>query len=231
MSTMLGVSGFRSPTGTGPTMSSTGGNIIPRPYKYGRMANFPPEQMELFRQLFAHVSPGSYLGRLAGGDQSMFEQMEAPALKQFAGLQGNIASRFSGAGGGGRQEMLSARKSSGFQNTMNQAAQDFAERLQSNRLELQRQAIQDLMGMSESLLAQRPYQQFFIKKQNRPSFMSRLFGIGAPIAGAAIGGAFGGPAGAAIGGSLGGQLASGFRGEEPSGMDWSTIAGLPGSWS
>ena len=52
--------------------------------------------------------------------------MEAPALKQFSGLQGNLASRFSGMGSG-------ARRSSGFQNTSNQAASDFAQQLQANK--------------------------------------------------------------------------------------------------
>lgn len=215
----------RGPTGISSTLTSTGGHKLPRGFKAGRLQTFTPEQMQIFQQAFGHLGPGSFLSRLAGGEEGAFEQLEAPALKQFSGLQGNIASRFSGMGG------LGARRSSGFQHTINQAAQDFAEKLQSQRIGLQRQALMDLMGMSESLLSQRPYEQFLIKKQNRPSFLSQLMGIGAPVAGAAIGGAFGGPMGAAIGGSLGGQLGGAFRGEEKNPIDWSMVAGLPRSWS
>lgn len=130
-------------------------------YRPTQMQQFSPEQLQLFQQMFGHVGPDSFLSKLAGGDESMFQQMEAPAMRQFQGLQGNIASRFSGMGSG-------ARRSSGFQNTMNQASSDFAQDLQSNRMNLQRQAIQDLMGMSNSLLNQRPYENMLMKKD--PSF-------------------------------------------------------------
>lgn len=134
-------------------------------YKPTQLQQFSPEQLQLFQQMFGHVGQDSFLSKLAGGDQSTFQQMEAPALRQFQGLQGNIASRFSGMGSG-------ARNSSGFQNTMNQASSDFAQDLQSNRMNLQRQAIQDLMGMSNSLLAQKPYENSLIKKD--PSFLNQL---------------------------------------------------------
>ena len=84
---------------------------------------FTPEQMDLLSQAFQQVSPDSQLSILASGDQSAFNQIEAPALKQFGALQGNIASRFSGLGGTG------SRNSSGFQNKMNTAASDFAQQL------------------------------------------------------------------------------------------------------
>jgi len=84
--------------------------------------------------------------------------MEAPALRQFSGLQSNLASRFSGMGG------LGARRSSGFQNTMNSAASNFAQELQANRQNLQRQALQDLMGFSNSLLGQRPQENVLVEK-------------------------------------------------------------------
>lgn len=124
---------------------------IPSGYKKYSSQQFTPEQLDLFRQLFSQIGPESDLFKLAGGDQGMFDEMEAPALRQFGELQGNLASRFSGMGMGGQ-------KSSGFQNTMNSAAQDFAGQLQSNRQNLQRQAMTDLMGMSNSLLGQRPFE-------------------------------------------------------------------------
>lgn len=130
--------------------AATGGNPSLEGTGYRQVQQFTPEQMDLFRRLFGQVGPESFSGRLASGDQSQFAQLEAPALKQFSGLQGNIASRFSGLGSG-------ARHSSGFQNTINQAGSDFAQQLQSQRMGLQRQAMQDLMGMSGQLLGQQPY--------------------------------------------------------------------------
>lgn len=155
------------------TGSSSGqnmtGNVLPKGYKMGQMQQFGPEQMQLFQQLFGHVGPDSFLSKLAGGDQSMFEQMEAPAMRQFQGLQGQMASRFSGMGSG-------ARRSSGFQNSMNQASTDFASQLQSQRMSLQNQAIQDLFSMSNTLMGQKPNEKFLIKKQ-QPFWQQWLLGI------------------------------------------------------
>lgn len=167
-----------SMTGYNVGQTSTGkwaGDKIPSGYKIGTLQQFTPEQLNLFQSLFAHAAPNSYLSRLAGGDQSFFAEQEAPALRQFAGLQGNIASRFSGGGlgyGGGGRGAMSARRSSGFQNATNQAATDFAQQLQSQRQGLQRQAIQDLMGISGQLLGQRPYERRFTPKPD--SFLEQL---------------------------------------------------------
>ena len=143
------------------------GNKVPAGYNVGRMQNYSPDQMSLFKSLFSHVGPDSYLGKLAGGDSSFFDQLEAPALKQFSGIQGNLASRFSGMG-------MGARNSSGFQNTMNSASSDFAQNLQSRRMDLQRQAIQDLLGLSGDLLEKKPYDQFLTPQG--PSFLQSLLG-------------------------------------------------------
>jgi len=157
-------------------------------YRPAQLQQFTPEQMKLFQSMFSQIGPESFLSKLAGGDQSMFEQMEAPAMRQFQGMQGQMASRFSGMGSG-------ARRSSGFQNTMNQASSDFAQQLQANRMGLQRQAIQDLMGMSSNLLQQRPYEQMLLKKQ--PSFLKSLLSGGVNALGQAAG-AFGQSYGAGL---------------------------------
>jgi hypothetical protein len=167
------------------------GNKVPSGYKVGQIQNFTPEQMQLFQQMFSHVSPDSYLSRLAGGEQGFFNEMEAPALRQFNQLQGNIASRFSGMG-------LGARRSSGFQNASTQAASDFAQDLQSRRQALQQQAIKELMGLGSDLLGQRPYEQFLLPKND---FGSQFGGaLGAAIPGAISGFLTGGPGGALVGG-------------------------------
>ncbi len=194
-----------SSTGVNPTTFNTGaiqGNSmkekIPKGYSKGSLQQFTPEQMQLFQQMFGQVGPESYLSKLAGGDQETFNQMEAPALRQFSGLQGNLASRFSGMGG------LGARKSSGFQNTINSAASNFAQELQSNRQNLQRQALSDLMGFSNQLLGQKPYENFMVKKQ--PNQWGQIVGkLAGGLPGAVAGYAEDGWKGAAQG------FASGFE--------------------
>jgi hypothetical protein len=153
---MLGNTGFSNATGARSGGGRTG-NVIPKGYRQGQLQQFTPEQMQLFQQMFGQLGPDSFLSKLAGGDQSAFEQMEAPALRQFQGLQGQLASRFSGMGTG-------ARRSSGFQNTTNQAASDFAQQLQSNRIGLQEGALQQLHQLANSLLQQKPYEQFLTEK-------------------------------------------------------------------
>jgi len=166
---------------TGISGAGISGNKTPSGYKQGQMQQFTPEQMQLFQQMFSHVGPDSYLSKLAQGDEGLFNQMEAPAMKQFSGLQGNIASRFSGMGGG-------ARRSSGFQNTMYQAGSDFAQDLASRRQTMQQQAIKDLMGMSGELLGQRPYEQFLVEKQRRSNPWADIAGsFAGAIPGAAAG--------------------------------------------
>lgn len=141
------------------------GNIIPKGYEYGRIQQYTPEQMKLFSQLFGQVSPESFTGRLARGDEGTFQQMEAPAMRQFSSLMGGLGSRFSGMG-------MGARKSSGFQQAGSTAAQEFAEKLQSQRMGYQQQAIRDLMSMSGELLGQRPYEQMLTEKPR--SFWEQL---------------------------------------------------------
>jgi len=195
--------------GRGPTGSMQGlrggspGDVIPSGYRKYQLQQFDPSQMELYNRLYGQVSSDSDLSKLAGGDQSYFDEIEAPALQQFSALQGNIASRFSGNGLGGR-------KSSGFQNTMTSAASNFAQQLQSNRQNLQRQAIQDLSGLSNQLLGYRPQQSGIYEKRQKES---GLGGWGA-LGGAALGGlggfALGGPAGAFGGAQLGYNVGSQF---------------------
>ena len=193
------MSSLTGSTGLNPSTTSTGlGNSVPSGYKLGRIQNFTPEQMQLFGQLFGNVGQNSYLGRLAGGDQSQFEEAEAPALRQFGQLQGQLASRFSGQGLGGRQ-------SSGFRNSGSAAASDFAQQLQSRRMDIQRQAIMDLHGLSNDLLGQRPYDQFLVQNQQKqPSFGKQLLGSFAGGAGQALG--------SSVTGGLGALGGSGFFG-------------------
>lgn len=179
------------------------GDIIPKGYKAGQLQQFTPEQLQLYNQLFSSVGPSSYLSKLAGGDQSTFEQMEAPAWQQFQQAQGQLASRFSGQGLGGRN-------SSAFQNAYGQLGNDFALQLASRRQELQRNALSDLMGYSNMLLGQRPYDRFINESQHENTFGQKLLGGALRVGGAAAGGYFGGGPGAKVGYQTGNAVSEGF---------------------
>lgn len=155
--------------GQAPMKSGMGktGNKIPSGYKAGQIQKFTPEMMQLFQQLFGHTGPDSYLSRLASGDEDLFNEIEAPAMRQFQGTLGGIASKFSGMGSG-------ARRSSGFQNATSSAASNFAQELQSQRQGLQRQGLNDLFSLSNTLLGQNPYEQFLTEK--KPSFWESVGG-------------------------------------------------------
>lgn len=178
---------------------------IPSGYRVARTQQYTPEQMQLLQQGLQNVGPDSYLSKLAGGgDEEMWNQLEAPALKQFSGLQGQTASRFSQGGTG-------SRRSSGFQNTMGQQGADFASQLQSNRMNLTRQAQQDLHNMSQQLLSNRPYDtQLAEKGEGKKNFWQKAAGGVLRAGGTAAGAYFGGPQGAKAGYDAGDQFASSF---------------------
>lgn len=175
-SSMVGASGFGA-TGKPKKIGNTG-------YQSVTSQQFTPEQMELFTQMFGQVGPDSYLSKLAGGDQSAFGELEAPALQQFSELQGGLASRFSGMGGVG------ANRTSGAQNAQTSAASNFSQQLQAQRLGIRQNAMRDLQSMSSELLGQRPYSEHILEpKQKEPSFWEKLLGsIGG--AGAQLGGSY-----------------------------------------
>jgi hypothetical protein len=171
------------------TGSSLGKSGIPG-YNLATIPRLNPQSKNLFQSLLGGIDQsqlGQGLGqtsRLAGGDQSQFAQMEAPALRQFQDLGANLASRFSGLGSG-------ARYSSGFQNALAGEAGNLSERLASNRMGLQRQAIQDLLGLSQSLFGNQP-DEYSLAEKPTP-FWQTLLGKFAQGAGAGLGkGATGG---------------------------------------
>jgi len=183
------------------------GDKIPKGYELGQVSNYTRQQSKLHKNQFQHLGPDSFLSRLASGDQEMFNEIEAPAMKQFNALQGGTASRFSNMG-------MGARRSSGFQNTTNQASSDFAAQLQSNRLDLRNKALHDLMDMSNQLLNQRPYERDLFQKPQKQD-KGALGGWG-PTLGAIGGGAAGffgsggNPAAAYSGAKFGSGVLSGL---------------------
>ena len=155
---------------------------VPSGYRQFAINQYTPEQESAFQGVGGLIDPNSFTSRLAKGDQSAFEEMEQPALRQFNDIQGGIASKFSGMGMGGR-------KSSGFQNALTSAGQDFASQLQAKRLELRNQAIRDMMGMSEQFLGFRPQDKGLVEKGKKPMpFWQQMMLAGTEAAGK-VGGA------------------------------------------
>ena len=190
-------------TGGNIRATSTGkfsGDKIPSGYKGGRIQQMDDRQIELMNQLYPYLSQDSYLSRLAAGDESLFKEMEAPAMRQFASSLGNAAARFSGMG-------MGARRSSSFQNALGQAGSDFAQDLQSKRQALSRQALRDLFEMSHQLMGERPYKRFLSEKPEKKSPWGSIVGTGL---GAAGGFFAGGPAGAFTGAKAGYDIGSQF---------------------
>lgn len=167
MSSLYG-GGSMSPTGMSLQGNAASGNKIPKGYSMGKIQQFTPEQMKLFQSMFGQLGPDSYLGRLAAGDEGIFQDIEAPALRQLGQAQGALASRFSGVSPG----EMSGRRGSGFMNSQSGMTGSFLEQLQSQRQGLQRQATQDLWGMSNQLLGQRPFEKVLAKDPG--SFLEQL---------------------------------------------------------
>lgn len=175
---MNSMNGYRGSSGENQQGTSSGSyrDQIPEGYKSYKMKNFDRNQNKVYQNQFKNVVPDSYLSRLAGGDQSMFEELEAPAHRQFQEQIGDISNRFSGAG-------MGARRGSGFQNTTNQAASDFAMNLQSQRLGMRNQALQELMQHSNTLLGQRPYDRFIQEKPQQTSWAETIGRLGGAVPG------------------------------------------------
>jgi hypothetical protein len=140
------------------------GDIVPEGYNKGQINQYTPEQTELYKRSFGQTAPDSYTSRLAAGDQSLFEEIEAPAWKQFQQAQGQLGSRFSELASGAN----SARRGGGFQRAANQQSSDFSMDLQAKRQELQRGAISDLGNMTHQLLGERPIEKFLAPKPQKP---------------------------------------------------------------
>ena len=176
---------FKSRPGSNATMKSGGGKTgddLPKGYKSAQLQQFTPDQIKLFKQMLQHLGPDSYLSRLAGGDEELFDEMEAPEMEKFSGLLGGIASRFSqGSGLGGGQGSLGQRRSSAFQNQTTSAAQNFSQQLRANRQDLQKNALNDLMGYSQNLLGQKPYERALVPKE--PKFIDKWLGFAGNVMG------------------------------------------------
>lgn len=158
---------YSAPTGTAPPISNISG------YKVKQMQNFTPQQMQLFQMLLGQTQGGlgggglDWLSKLAGGDEQTFQQTEAPMHNAFNAKLGDIGSRFANLGAVG---------SSAFQNATSGAASQFAQELGANRVNLQQGALDRLLGMSQNLLQQKPYDRVMQKKTDWSDILGSILG-------------------------------------------------------
>lgn len=184
-------------TGNAPPKSKISG------YKQQQIQQFTPQQMNLLNTLMEKLMGGiggsaDYLSRLAGGDESLFEDLEKPAYSAFEKLLGQTASRFSDVG---------ARDSSYFDNAVAGQGAELAQNLQAQRLGLRNDAINSLLGQSQSLLNQRPFESIFqAKRKKEGTDWGSIGQLGGSALGGSLGFLLGGPAGAMGGAQLGGSL-------------------------
>lgn len=168
-------------------------------YRGAQVPQYTPEQMQMFQQSAQGIQPGvssglDYYSRLAGGDQSMFGDIEAPAYEAFNKLLGQVGSRFSQYG---------ARDSSAFQNAVSGAGSELAMNLASQRNALRQQAIDKLLSQQQFLLGQRPYEAIYAQKQQKQGMdWGKILSAAGPI----IGGMLAGPPGAIAGGAASGAF-------------------------
>lgn len=168
-------------------------------YKNRQVSNFTPEMMNLFQSLLGGSQKGvggglDFLSKIAGGDEGAFAEAEAPAYSAFNKTLGQLGSRFSQYG---------AQDSSAFQNAVSGAGADLSEKLQGQRLGMQQGAIDRLLGLSSSLLGQRPFENILEEKDQGFDWGGLLGGLA---------GSFLGPAGGAIGKSAGSAVGKKFFG-------------------
>jgi hypothetical protein len=144
-----------------------------------------PEQKQLYDVLFGSVRPAlgpglSQLSGLAQGRPEMFEQLEAPAMRQFKEqLAPRLAEQQTARGGG---------LSSGYLNRLEQASGRFAQDLQSQRLGLQQNALAQLLGLGQNLMQTSTMQPFYQKRRGTAfleglgKFAGQLPGLGLGLA-------------------------------------------------
>jgi len=184
-------------------------NLSGTGYRQISAPRLSPQQQQLFSQVMGASGPGilggiNRLSQMAQGSPEFFEQLEAPALRQYGQALGGIGARYSQLAPGA----MSAQRSSSFQNALTGSAADLAEQLQSQRLGLQQSAIQQLLRLYSSLLGRDLSNQFLVPKKQ--SGWGSLLGGSLPIIGAGVGGYFGGGTGAAIGGKVGAAAGQAF---------------------
>lgn len=122
---------------------------------------------------------------MARGDAGTFDQLEAPALRQFQEqIAPQIAQRYAGSGISG---------SSGLNNSLAGAGANLAENLQGQRLGLMQQSMHDVLHLGDLLLGTPTQQYGLYQKENQGRDWMQLLGsLGTQIGGGYLGSKLGG---------------------------------------
>jgi len=181
---------------------------------YKQLSTVGKEQQPLYQQQLAAAQgqgaggafgqAADYYRSLLGDDNSTFQGMAAPEMRQFREqIIPGLSEQFAGMGSGGLS-------SSGFRNAAVNAGTDLSERLGAIRAQLRQQGAAGLMGLGESGLQQRNEN---IYNPGQPGFLEQV----APLAGQALS-MFGGPMLGKLGGQAGNWLSSKFGKSSPYGQ-------------
>jgi hypothetical protein len=181
-------------------------------YKSVQLPRLSPEQKQLFSSVMGGATPGitgglGQLSQLAGGGSPEFwEQMEAPFWRDYEKALGATSARFGQLAPGA----MDARRSSAFQHALGGQAGELAENLRSQRLGLQQNAINQLLGLYGNLIGTQQFDSGFVPRKK--SFWQELLGGFAPGFGQGLG-TFGSLYGSnklgLLGGGMGSQLLGG----------------------
>lgn len=137
-----------------------------------QVSTLDPYQQNLYQNLMQGISanPAQILSRQALGDPSYYEPQEQQALRQFREeVMPSIGSRFVGRLGG-----------SAAQGAFAKAGSDLSQNLYADRQRIKQQALQDLIGLENSLLNRNTFENVLTPK--RPSMWQQIFsGLGGVV--------------------------------------------------
>jgi hypothetical protein len=136
------------------------GNQAISGYKTQQLPTMTPQMQQLFQSLLGGAGGGanaglSHLSGLASGNQSSFEEQEAPAYAAFNKTLGQVGSKYS---------FYNAQDSSAFQNALAGEGGKLAQNLQGQRSDIRNNAIKDLLGFSNQLLGKNPFENVLQKE-------------------------------------------------------------------
>lgn len=152
-------------------------------YKVKKIPTMGEDQKGLYDQLYGSIRPAlgpatSQLSQLAQGSPGMFQQLEAPAFRQFKEqLMPRLAEQQTARGGG---------RSSGYLNRLEGATSNFAQDLQSQRMGLQQNALAQILGLGQNLMNTQTEQPYYQKKFGT-SLLEGLGGLAGQLPGVGLG--------------------------------------------
>lgn len=159
-----------------PSNSVPPGFSLPKGYEPSVIPKFNGGQQDFLKTLLDQLRGGAmssadHLSQMASGDPSAFAGQEAQAMNFFNNkLAPSMSQQFA------HQGMLG---SSAFQGSLASAGQDLSQNMYNQRQDLQRQSIQDLLGLSTSL-ATTPMEEYGVMaKPKKDKFnWGKLIGLG-----------------------------------------------------